>query len=357
MDSEASKSNYVGIVTQQLQTRLLLIIELWDCVIVATTKQQSENRIEIDNIKQTDLSVYYTHGKHTMARIIEIIIITIIFLYIVLISANTSNAYNIEMHYQSAGAYIRVGEIAPNKILGDKADKETLIYTMHQVTYALVLYKNYIPHDINVIILTRHVEGVGGYAYVDRMGKNTVAIVPNDSNIIQNLLHEIGHILRFRNDIDIKQYYEYMYGGYNSYLEKYWFTKPREEFAEDYKCFVLGNHDKKTLQKYNHAKFTKYYKNHIKYRWNIYSVCILWYNVIIIQTINNFGKTAENIGKYVTKGNQINIVGRIQTGKYEKDGRTVYTTDIVVEEFNFCDTKKKQKEEESPFGDDENLLF
>lgn len=53
-----------------------------------------------------------------------------------------------------------------------------------------------------------------------------------------------------------------------------------------------------------------------------------------------FGKTAEFIEKYFTKGSMIAIVGRLQSGSYvNKDGVTVYTTDIVVEEVDFAGTK------------------
>ena len=51
-----------------------------------------------------------------------------------------------------------------------------------------------------------------------------------------------------------------------------------------------------------------------------------------------FGKTAENIGKFFQQGRQILIEGRIQTGSYtNKEGQKVYTTDVVVEEFDFVD--------------------
>lgn len=43
-----------------------------------------------------------------------------------------------------------------------------------------------------------------------------------------------------------------------------------------------------------------------------------------------FGKTAEIIERYTAKGRQICLEGRINTGKYEKDGRTVYTTDVAA---------------------------
>ena len=48
-----------------------------------------------------------------------------------------------------------------------------------------------------------------------------------------------------------------------------------------------------------------------------------------------FGKPAEAFAKYMAKGRQTAIVGRIQTGSYEKDGQKFYTTDVIVEEFFF----------------------
>lgn len=51
-------------------------------------------------------------------------------------------------------------------------------------------------------------------------------------------------------------------------------------------------------------------------------------------------KTAELISKHFLKGNRIGIVGRLQTGSYEnKDGNKVYTTDVVVESFEFVESK------------------
>ncbi|MCM1235598.1 MAG: single-stranded DNA-binding protein [Ruminococcus flavefaciens] len=53
-----------------------------------------------------------------------------------------------------------------------------------------------------------------------------------------------------------------------------------------------------------------------------------------------FGKTAEFIEKYFKKGMAIGISGRIQTGNYtNKDGVKVYTTDVVVEEAEFVESK------------------
>lgn len=53
-----------------------------------------------------------------------------------------------------------------------------------------------------------------------------------------------------------------------------------------------------------------------------------------------FGKTAEFIGKYFKKGMKADIEGRIQTGRYQnKEGQTVYTTDVVVENVEFGESK------------------
>jgi len=53
-----------------------------------------------------------------------------------------------------------------------------------------------------------------------------------------------------------------------------------------------------------------------------------------------FGKSAECVEKYLRKGMKIAVTGRIQTGKYtNKDGQTIYTTDVVVEDHEFAESK------------------
>lgn len=68
-----------------------------------------------------------------------------------------------------------------------------------------------------------------------------------------------------------------------------------------------------------------------------------------------FGKTAETIAQYMQKGSPINVEGSIQTGSYEKDGRRIYTTDIIVQRFEFVAGGKKEEKnvsfEDSPFDD------
>lgn len=66
----------------------------------------------------------------------------------------------------------------------------------------------------------------------------------------------------------------------------------------------------------------------------------------------SFGKTAEFIEKYVHKGTKIAAKGRIQTGSYEKDGKKIYTTDVVAEEVEFAESKKTQEIAENPDNDD-----
>ena len=52
--------------------------------------------------------------------------------------------------------------------------------------------------------------------------------------------------------------------------------------------------------------------------------------------ITVFGKQAENCEKYLAKGRLVGIHGRIQTGSYtNKDGATVYTTDVVADRVEF----------------------
>lgn len=53
-----------------------------------------------------------------------------------------------------------------------------------------------------------------------------------------------------------------------------------------------------------------------------------------------FGKNAEFAEKYLKQGTKICVSGRIQTGSYtNKEGQKVYTTDVVVEEHDFAESK------------------
>lgn len=59
-----------------------------------------------------------------------------------------------------------------------------------------------------------------------------------------------------------------------------------------------------------------------------------------------FGRSAEFAEKYLRQGTKIAITGRIQTGSYtNREGQKVYTTDVVVEEQEFAESKKQDSEE------------
>lgn len=53
-----------------------------------------------------------------------------------------------------------------------------------------------------------------------------------------------------------------------------------------------------------------------------------------------FGKSAEFVDKYLHKGTKMVVSGRLQTGSYtNKDGQKVYTTDVIIEEQEFAESK------------------
>ena len=55
-----------------------------------------------------------------------------------------------------------------------------------------------------------------------------------------------------------------------------------------------------------------------------------------------FGKAGEFASKYFHKGQKVLVSGRIQTGSYtNKDGQKVYTTDIILEDQEFAESKKE----------------
>ena len=68
-----------------------------------------------------------------------------------------------------------------------------------------------------------------------------------------------------------------------------------------------------------------------------------------------FGKLGEFAEKYLHKGTKIAVTGRIQTGSYKnKDGNTVYTTDVVVEEQEFCESKSQSNSQTQPAQSNDN---
>ena len=59
----------------------------------------------------------------------------------------------------------------------------------------------------------------------------------------------------------------------------------------------------------------------------------------------SFGKTAEFVEKYFTKGMEMALRGHIQTGSYtNRDGNKVYTTDVICDSIEFCGSKKDNQQ-------------
>ena len=65
-----------------------------------------------------------------------------------------------------------------------------------------------------------------------------------------------------------------------------------------------------------------------------------------------FGKTAETISQYLTKGRQIAVTGSIRTGSYDaQDGTKRYTTDVAVESFEFIGSANQGNTQENSNND------
>lgn len=64
-----------------------------------------------------------------------------------------------------------------------------------------------------------------------------------------------------------------------------------------------------------------------------------------------FGKPGETISEHFAKGNRIALTGNIRTGSYEaQDGTKRYTTDVVVESFEFIEAKNSTSSNDDSFG-------
>ena len=75
--------------------------------------------------------------------------------------------------------------------------------------------------------------------------------------------------------------------------------------------------------------------------------------------ITVFGRQAETSNRYLSKGRQCAVMGRIQTGSYKKDGRTVYTTDVIADRVEFLGGAEHSQTEEAkpPFDIGNDVPF
>lgn len=61
-----------------------------------------------------------------------------------------------------------------------------------------------------------------------------------------------------------------------------------------------------------------------------------------------FDRMAESLNLYVNKLTKIIVIGHIQTNNYQgKDGKTVFTVDVIVDSWEFCESRKIQHTKES----------
>ncbi len=69
-----------------------------------------------------------------------------------------------------------------------------------------------------------------------------------------------------------------------------------------------------------------------------------------------FGKTAETIIKHTSKGTKLLIFGEVRNNNYEKDGVKHYSTQIVVDSFEFCESKGTGQASPAPKDEAEGFI-
>lgn len=77
-----------------------------------------------------------------------------------------------------------------------------------------------------------------------------------------------------------------------------------------------------------------------------------WHSIVC------FGRTAENVGRFLKKGRQVYVEGRLQTRKWQdRDGNDRWTTEVVANDVRFLggprqDTRQPSRSEAEPYDDD-----
>ena len=70
-----------------------------------------------------------------------------------------------------------------------------------------------------------------------------------------------------------------------------------------------------------------------------------WHNIA------TFGTLAETVAKYLKKGSKVFVEGSLRTRKWDKDGVTHYSTEIIADEVKFLDAKRDDAEPAEPLSD------
>ena len=69
-------------------------------------------------------------------------------------------------------------------------------------------------------------------------------------------------------------------------------------------------------------------------------------------SVTAFGRTAENICKYCEQGQLIEVEGKVRTGKYQRDGKTVYTETVFADRVRFLARSQASRREYGPEADE-----
>ena len=64
-----------------------------------------------------------------------------------------------------------------------------------------------------------------------------------------------------------------------------------------------------------------------------------------------FGKEAENFEKFKKKGDLVGITAHVKTGSYEKDGKTIYTQDLIADRIEYLSSKTEPVPDKEFFSD------
>ncbi len=75
--------------------------------------------------------------------------------------------------------------------------------------------------------------------------------------------------------------------------------------------------------------------------------------------ISVWGKQAENCNKYLSKGKQVYVEGRLRTSSYEKEGQKHWSTEIVADDVQFLGGRdgENSRPSDAPPGDDDDTDF
>jgi single-strand DNA-binding protein len=76
-----------------------------------------------------------------------------------------------------------------------------------------------------------------------------------------------------------------------------------------------------------------------------------WHNVVV------FGTQGENAARFLNKGSEVAISGRLVTRSYEKDGQKIWVTEVVANEVKFIGKRSQEEETGTDNSEEKKYLF